>query len=113
MSTKRAAKGVSLSASKRKPDTHAVDKLPDNATEAEIRHAVVSESLVELEDRVADVRDSWETESLFEDVFDELTAETTAFDGMLFSSTRVRGFRRHLGTCPVNEHHIFENHKTN
>lgn len=85
MNTKRAAKGVvSLSASKRKPQTNAYDKLPKDATEAEIRDAAVTEGLAELEDRVADVRDSWETESLFDDVFDELTADTTSSnDGKL------------------------------
>lgn len=91
MNTKRAAKGVaSLASSKRKSktqaqaqahaDANAYDKLPKDATEAEIRDAAVTEGLAELEDRVADVRDSWETESLFDDVFDELTADTTSLD---------------------------------
>lgn len=106
MNTKRAAKGVvSLSASKRKPQAaqaNAYDKLPKDATEAEIRDAAVTEGLAELEDRVADVRDSWETESLFDDVFDELTADTTSsLDGkssifLLISTLFYSPLRCHL-----------------
>lgn len=80
MNTKRGpAKGVSLP--KRKAQANAYDNLPENATPEEIKDAAASEALAELEDRVADVRDSWETDSLFEDAFEELSAETTSLDG--------------------------------
>lgn len=73
MNPKRgAAKGVSLP--KRKAEADAFDKLSDNPTEAEMKTAAVNVALAELEERVADVRDSWETDSLFEDAFEELSA---------------------------------------
>lgn len=75
MNTKRgAAKGVSLA--KRKAQANAFDKLSENPTEAELKNAAANVALAELEERVADVRDSWETESLFEDAFEELTANS-------------------------------------
>lgn len=71
MTMKRgAAKGVSLSRRKAKGD--AFEKLPTDASVAELKAAAVHVSLADLEDRVADVRDSWETDSLFEDAFEEL-----------------------------------------
>lgn len=74
MNTKRgAAKGVSLA--KRKAQANAFDKLSENPTEAELKNAAANVALAELEERVADVRDSWETDSLFEDAFEELTAD--------------------------------------
>lgn len=77
MNPKRgAAKAVSLSKRKAQPD--ALDKLGDNPTEAEVRDAAVNVALAELEERVNDVRDSWETDSLFEDVFEELTVNPDA-----------------------------------
>ncbi|KAJ4192627.1 Hypothetical protein NCS54_00296200 [Fusarium falciforme] len=79
MNTKRgAAKGVSLS--KRKAQPNAFDKLGDNPTEDEIKNAAANVALAELEERVADVRDSWETDSLFEDVFEELTTDSPLTD---------------------------------
>jgi hypothetical protein len=65
-----AAKGVSLPRRKAKPN--ALEKLPPDASVDELKTAAVHVSLTELEDRVADVRDSWETDSLFEDAFEEL-----------------------------------------
>ncbi|KAF7546775.1 hypothetical protein G7Z17_g8189 [Cylindrodendrum hubeiense] len=77
MNTKRgAAKGVSLA--KRKAQANAFEKLSENPTEAELKNAAANVALAELEERVADVRDSWETDSLFEDAFEELTADTAA-----------------------------------
>ncbi|KAF7560577.1 hypothetical protein G7046_g3571 [Stylonectria norvegica] len=86
MNTKRGAKGVSLP--KRKANKAAAcEKLPDKltkltkpnkpTTEKEIKNAAVNVALTELEERVADVRDSWETDSLFEDAFEELSADST------------------------------------
>ena len=66
-----AAKGVTLAKRKTSPGK-APEKLSDNPTSDELRDAAVHISLADLEERVADVRDSWETESLFEDVFEEL-----------------------------------------
>lgn len=65
-----AAKGVSLS--RRKPKANAFEKLPDGATVDQIKAASAHVSLVDLEQRVADTRESWETDSLFEDAFEEL-----------------------------------------
>jgi NAD-dependent histone deacetylase SIR2 len=85
MNTKRgAAKGVSLS--KRKAQPNAFDKLGDNPTEDEIKNAAANVALAELEERVADVRDSWETDSLFEDVFEELTTDSPSTDGKITRS---------------------------
>lgn len=83
MNTKRGTvnKGVSLPRRKAQADAYACDSLPENPTPAELNAAVNSEALAELEDRVADVRESWETDSLFQDAFDELSAETTTLDG--------------------------------
>lgn len=53
----------------------AYEQLPENPTAADYLDAEVNVSLAELEERVADVRDSWETDSLFEDAFEELAAE--------------------------------------
>lgn len=72
---KRAAAGKGVSLAKRKAETNAFEKLPQNPTPAELKEAEVNESLAELEDRVTDVRESWETDSLFEDALDDLTEE--------------------------------------
>ncbi|PHH71080.1 hypothetical protein CDD83_5278 [Cordyceps sp. RAO-2017] len=69
-----AAKGVSLG--RRKANGDAFAKLPKNPTLADVKKAEVNVSLAELEERVNDVRESWETDSLFEDAFEELTNET-------------------------------------
>ncbi|KAK5987838.1 NAD-dependent protein deacetylase hst1 [Cladobotryum mycophilum] len=68
-----AGKGVTLT--KRKAQADAFDHLPDNPTPEELKEAAVNVSLAELEERVADVRDSWETDSLFEDAIEELTED--------------------------------------
>jgi hypothetical protein len=65
---------VSLAARKAKPAA-AVDNLPANATAEELKTAAINVSLNDLEERVADVRESWETDSLFEDALDELAAD--------------------------------------
>jgi NAD-dependent histone deacetylase SIR2 len=72
-----AAKGVTLPRRKDSP-SKTVEKLPDNPTPDELRDAAVTISLADLEGRVADVRDSWETESLFEDTFEELINDETS-----------------------------------
>ncbi|KAF4124369.1 NAD+-dependent protein deacetylase SIR2 [Geosmithia morbida] len=72
-----AAKGVHLASGKSSADK-AVEEVPENATPDQLRDAAVTVSLTDLEERVADVRDSWETESLFEDVFEELNADSSA-----------------------------------
>ncbi|KAM0348959.1 hypothetical protein ACHAPU_003893 [Fusarium lateritium] len=69
--------GRSVALSKRKAQPNALDQLGDNPTEAEIKTASANAALAELEERVADTRESWETDSLFEDVFDELNSENT------------------------------------
>lgn len=72
-----AAKGVAL-ARRKASSNKATEKLPDNPTPDELRDAAVTISLTDLEERVADVRDSWETESLFEDVFEELVNDSAS-----------------------------------
>lgn len=69
--------GRTVALSKRKAQPNALDKLGDNPTEDEIKTAEANVALAELEERVADVRESWETDSLFEDAFDELNADNT------------------------------------
>ncbi|KAL6872994.1 chromatin regulatory protein sir2 [Trichoderma novae-zelandiae] len=59
----------------------ALDRLPENPTMEEIKEATVNVSLAELEERVADVRDSWETDSLLEDALEELTDESGVYSG--------------------------------
>jgi hypothetical protein len=58
----------------------AFDKLGENATLSEIQNAVADGAMAELEERVNDVRDSWETDSLFEDVFAELGSDDVKAD---------------------------------
>ncbi|KAH8170975.1 sir2 family protein [Sarocladium implicatum] len=62
---RRPAKGVA--------NADAFENLPKSPTPADLKKASVSVSLAELEQRVDDVSDSWETDSLFEDVIDSLT----------------------------------------
>lgn len=81
------AKGVALS--RRKANADAFDKLPDNPTPLELKNAAVNVALAELEDRVADVRESWETDSLFEDAFEELTADSNIAHGREFSNVSL------------------------
>ncbi|XP_044716209.1 sir2 family domain-containing protein [Hirsutella rhossiliensis] len=73
---KRGAKGVTLT--RRKANAAALDKLPKNASLADVKKAEANVSLAELEERVNDVRESWETDSLFEDAFEELSNENAA-----------------------------------
>lgn len=73
-------KGVAL-AKRSQARLDALDRLPENATIEEIKEASVNVSLAELEERVADVRDSWETDSLFEDALEELTEESGVYSG--------------------------------
>ncbi|KFH45897.1 NAD-dependent protein deacetylase-like protein [Hapsidospora chrysogenum ATCC 11550] len=72
-----ASKGVTLAPRTDSP-SKTVEKLPDNPTPDELRDAAVTISLADLEERVADVRDSWETESLFEDTFEVLISDETS-----------------------------------
>ncbi|KAG9504105.1 hypothetical protein J7337_004069 [Fusarium musae] len=76
MNTKK-GNGRTVALSKRKAQPNALEKLGDNPTEDEIKIAEANVALAELEERVADVRESWETDSLFEDAFDELNADNT------------------------------------
>jgi hypothetical protein len=62
---------------KRKEKLDAFEKLGDNPSLEQINDAVVDGAMAELEERVNDVVDSWETESLFEDAFAELDAHGT------------------------------------
>lgn len=73
-------KGVAL-AKRSQARLDALDRLPENATIEEIKEASVNVSLAELEERVADVRNSWETDSLFEDALEELTDESGVYSG--------------------------------
>jgi NAD-dependent histone deacetylase SIR2 len=76
--------GRSVAISKRKAQPNALDTLGDNPTEDEIKTAAANVALADLEERVADVRESWETDSLFEDAFEELSSDNTvALDGEL------------------------------
>ncbi|KAL3962560.1 hypothetical protein ACCO45_004083 [Purpureocillium lilacinum] len=63
-------------AAKGNPD--ALDSLPANPTLEDIKRAEANVSLAELEDRVNDVRESWDTDSLFEDAFLELSSSSDA-----------------------------------
>lgn len=74
--------GRSVAISKRKAQPNALDTLGDNPTEEEIKTAAANVALADLEERVNDVRESWETDSLFEDAFEELSGDNTvALDG--------------------------------
>lgn len=67
------AKGLTLDS--RTAEADAFEDLPEHPSSADIQAASVNVSLADLEDRVADVRDSWETDSLFEDAFEELSKD--------------------------------------
>lgn len=69
-----AAKGVKLP--RRRAHANAYEELPANPTPEQLKDAAINVSLADLEDRVADVRDSWETDSLFEDALDDLSEQT-------------------------------------
>ncbi|KYK55060.1 hypothetical protein DCS_07021 [Drechmeria coniospora] len=70
-----------------KGDANALDTLPENPTMEDIKRAEANVSLADLEARVNDVRDAWETDSLFEDVFQELANEESN-DGSVTGSGR-------------------------
>ncbi|OAA63855.1 NAD-dependent histone deacetylase, silent information regulator Sir2 [Cordyceps fumosorosea ARSEF 2679] len=77
MSTKRgAARGVKLP--NRRAHADALDRLPPEPTAAQLKDAAIEVSLADLEERVADVRDSWETDSLFEDTFEAIVEDSSA-----------------------------------
>ncbi|KFA63700.1 hypothetical protein S40285_08496 [Stachybotrys chlorohalonatus IBT 40285] len=68
-----AAKKTAALTTKNKAQHDAFEKLPANPTAAQLQTAAINVSLADLEERVNDVRDSWETDSLFEDVLEELS----------------------------------------
>ncbi|PFH55025.1 hypothetical protein XA68_11016 [Ophiocordyceps unilateralis] len=74
MRMKRGAKGHTLRRKKVNADD---SKLPKNPALDEAKKADANISLAELEERVNDVRESWETDSLFEDAFEELSNESS------------------------------------
>lgn len=58
--------------------------LNEEADDAE-RHKVVNSGLSELEERVNDLSESWETESLFQDALEDLAEDRFFTDGEEFS----------------------------
>lgn len=86
MSTKRGATRA-VKPPRRRAHVNAVDDLPPEASVEQLKDAAINVSLADLEERVADVRDSWETDSLFEDAFEVITEDTSAS-----SSTTGRTF---------------------
>lgn len=50
--------------------------------EDDIQHGVAHTNLSELEERVNDLGESWETESLFEDALEDLAEDNVFTDGM-------------------------------
>ncbi|RDA92487.1 hypothetical protein CP533_6423 [Ophiocordyceps camponoti-saundersi (nom. inval.)] len=73
---KRGPKGHTLRRKKANADK-SLDKLPKNPTLDEVKKADAHISLTELEERVNDVRESWETDSLFEDALEELSGDAS------------------------------------
>lgn len=69
---------------------HIDDDLPAYPTLEDVKQAEADASLADLEDRVNDVRESWETDSLFDDVFIELTND----DGQEPSSPSAGEYHR-------------------
>jgi NAD+-dependent protein deacetylase SIR2 len=53
--------------------------------EDDIQHGVAHTNLTELEERVNDLHESWETESLFEDALEDLTEDKFFTDGNYYS----------------------------
>jgi NAD-dependent histone deacetylase SIR2 len=47
----------------------------------DIKHGVVHQEVDELEERLNDLSESWETESLFEDAFEDLAEDKYFSDG--------------------------------
>ncbi|KAM0740995.1 hypothetical protein ACQRIT_003852 [Beauveria bassiana] len=88
MSTKRgAARGVKLP--HRKAHTNALNASRSEPTAAQLKNAAIEVSLADLEERVADVRDSWETDSLFEDAFEAIAEESSASSSTSSHSTEA------------------------
>ncbi|RDA86639.1 hypothetical protein CP532_5029 [Ophiocordyceps camponoti-leonardi (nom. inval.)] len=71
---KRGPKGHTLRRKKADGDK-TLDNLPKNPTLDDVKKADAHISLTELEERVNDVRESWETDSLFEDALEELSGD--------------------------------------
>ncbi|KAJ4131627.1 NAD-dependent histone deacetylase sir2 [Fusarium equiseti] len=90
--------GRSVAISKRKAQPNALDTLGDNPTEEEIKTAAANVALADLEERVNDVRESWETDSLFEDAFEELSGDNTVAldDPKLCTPEEASRLRREL-----------------
>jgi hypothetical protein len=78
--TRPPAKQHAYALKRRNNKKNAFDKLPENPSLSEIQSAVADSAMAELEERVNDVRDSWETDSLFEDVIAEQGAEDVKWD---------------------------------
>ncbi|GJN84056.1 NAD-dependent histone deacetylase sir2 [Purpureocillium lilacinum] len=80
MTMKRApaGKAAAVALPPRRGNPDALDSLPANPTLEDIKRAEANVSLAELEDRVNDVRESWDTDSLFEDAFLELSSSSDA-----------------------------------
>ncbi|KAM3554154.1 hypothetical protein ARSEF4850_006587 [Beauveria asiatica] len=88
MSTKRgAARGVKLPRSK--AHANALHDSPNEPTAAQLKNAAIEVSLADLEERVADVRDSWETDSLFEETFEAIADESSASSSTSSHSTET------------------------
>ncbi|KAG9257788.1 DHS-like NAD/FAD-binding domain-containing protein [Emericellopsis atlantica] len=49
---------------------------PETATPEELERAAITISVADLEERVADTRDSWETDSMYEDILETLEQES-------------------------------------
>ncbi|RCI10298.1 hypothetical protein L249_8465 [Ophiocordyceps polyrhachis-furcata BCC 54312] len=88
---------------KRGPKGHTLrrkkaDKLAKNPTLDEVKKTDAHISLTELEERVNDVRESWETDSLFEDALEELSGDAplTVDDGSCCSPEEAGRLRREL-----------------
>lgn len=58
----------------------AFDKLPEDPTVDEYKAAIAQVNLAELEERVDEVKDSWETDSLYDDLIIEVGADAIADD---------------------------------
>lgn len=81
------AKGVKLP--RRRAHENAYEELPQKPTPEQLKDAAINVSLADLEDRVADVRDSWETDSLFEDALDDLSEESSSTSNSEFLLSRL------------------------
>src|SRR3569833_805989 len=86
---KGAASATAAPVAKRKPSTRVKEmvgfdeKQHMDEIKKDIKTGVVHNALTELEERVNDLGESWESESLFEVALEDLT-EDKFFDGMFF-----------------------------